>query len=56
MARSSSSVGMTMAVRLDVFDIVFHLASVGSAQADDPAHFATFYKGHATFNIPSHLA
>ena len=25
---------------------MFHLALIGSAQADDPSHFATFHKGY----------
>ena len=35
-----------MAGRLDTLDIVFHLATIGSAQADDSSHLATINKGH----------
>lgn len=35
-----------MEARLDTFDIVFYLATIGSAQAYDPSHLATIYKGH----------
>ena len=30
--------------RLDVFDIIFYLATIGAAQADDPSHITTVYK------------
>jgi hypothetical protein len=45
-ALSSSDVGMAMERRLDTLDIVFYLATIGSAQADDPSHLATIHKGH----------
>ena len=35
MRRFSATVGITTAMRLSVFDMVFHLFAVGSAQADD---------------------
>ena len=40
MALSSSAVGMRIVERLEIFDIifdiVFHLSTIGTAQADDP--------------------
>ena len=35
MRRSSATVGIATAMRLSVFDMVFNLSAVGSAQADD---------------------
>ena len=35
MARSSATVGIRIVGRLAVFDIVFHLATIGAAHADD---------------------
>jgi len=40
-ALSSSILGIVIAERLDVLDIVLHLATIGLAQADDPPHVAT---------------
>jgi len=37
---------MRIRVDLAVLDIVFHLASIGAAQADDAAHLATVYKSN----------
>jgi hypothetical protein len=45
-ALSSFAVGMTTTGRLEIFDIVFHLATIGAAQANDPSHLATVYKCH----------
>jgi hypothetical protein len=46
MVLSSSTVGIRTVGRLAIFDIVFHLASIGTAKADKPSHFATIYKRH----------
>ena len=46
MALSSSAVGIRIVERLDVFDIVFYLATIGAAQTDDSSRFATVYKRH----------
>jgi hypothetical protein len=45
-ALSSFDVGMAMERRLDNLDIVFYLATIGSAQADDPSHLTTIHKSH----------
>src|SRR5436305_7564997 len=42
---SSSTVGITTDGRLLGLDIMFHLATIGAAKADDP-HFASINKGH----------
>ncbi len=46
MRLSSCAVGMRMGGRLDGLDIVFHLTTIGAAQANHPAHLATIYKCH----------
>lgn len=51
MALSSSTVGMRIVGRLEIFDIVFHLATIGAAQADDPPHFASIYICHVVQNF-----
>jgi hypothetical protein len=51
MALSSLALGITMEERLDSLDIVFHLKPSGSAQADDPASFATVYKGYVVEDL-----
>ncbi len=51
MALSSSAVGMRIVGRLEIFDIVFHLSTIGAAQADDPSHFASVYKCHVVQNF-----
>lgn len=38
--------GIKMTRLLDVFDIFFHLSSLGKAQTDDSAHTTTVYKRH----------
>jgi hypothetical protein len=48
---SSFALGITTEERLDTLDIVFHLKPSGSAQADDPARFATVYKGHVVKDL-----
>jgi hypothetical protein len=32
--------------RLEIFDIVFYLATIGTAQTDDSSRFTTVYKCH----------
>ena len=44
MALSSSAVGIRIVGRLKVFDIVFYLAPIGTAQADDASRLTTVYK------------
>ena len=46
MALSCSVVGITTEGHLDTLDIVFHLATIGSAQADGPSHLAMVHKGY----------
>src|SRR5579859_3415264 len=46
MARSSLVVGIRTEGRLGALDIVFHLTTIGAAQADDPSHFASINKGN----------
>jgi hypothetical protein len=46
MILSSCAEGIATQARLDTFDIAFYLATIGSAQAYDPSHLATIYKGH----------
>jgi hypothetical protein len=46
MALSSSALGIRTVGSLDIFDIVFHLATIGTAQTDDPSRFTTVYKRH----------
>jgi hypothetical protein len=41
MALSSSALGIRTVGSLDIFDIVFHLATIGTAQTDDPSRFTT---------------
>src|SRR3954467_5945909 len=36
---------------LDTLGIVFHLTTIGAAQADDPSHFAAVYKGHVVEDL-----
>ena len=45
-ALSSFEVGMAIEGRLDALDKVFHLATIGLAQADNPSHLTTIYKSH----------
>ena len=40
MALSSSAVGMRIVGRLEIFEIVFYLATIGAAQTDDSSPFA----------------
>jgi len=40
-----------MGGRLDALDIVFHLATIGSAQADDPSRLATVKKGYVVEDL-----
>ena len=40
-----------MDARLDTFDIMFYLATIGSAQAYDPSHLTTIYKGHVVEDL-----
>ena len=40
MALSSSAVGIRIVGRLEIFDIVFYLATIGAAQTDDSSHLA----------------
>lgn len=47
-ALSSSAVGMRIVGRLEIFDIVFDLAAVGTAQTDDSSRFAAVYKRRIT--------
>src|SRR5690242_19153372 len=49
-AASSSGVGSRIG-RLDVFDIVLHLATQGTAQADDPPYLASIDKGHVVKGV-----
>jgi len=51
MALSTCSVGIRIVGRLAIFDIVLHLATIGTAQTDDPSHFASLYKHHAVQNF-----
>ncbi|WP_180125775.1 hypothetical protein [Rhodoferax sp. BLA1] len=46
MALSSSAVGIRIMERLENFDIVFCLATIGPAQTDDSSRCATAYKRH----------
>ena len=46
MALSSSAVGIKTAERLDIFDIVFYLATIGAAQTDDASRCSMAYKRH----------
>jgi hypothetical protein len=39
-------VGIATAGRLDTLDIMFYLATIGTAQADDPSRPAAINKGH----------
>ena len=43
-ALSSSTVSIAIAGRFDIFDIVFHLSTIGAAQADGPSRIATVNK------------
>ncbi|MFL6292437.1 MAG: hypothetical protein ACJ759_16210, partial [Thermoanaerobaculia bacterium] len=54
-AASSSGVGGTMAGRSDVFDIVLHLTTFGSAEADDSANLA-IERGRPGSSKPPRLA
>jgi hypothetical protein len=51
MILSSCAEGIAMDARLDTFDIVFYLATIGSAQAYDPSHLTTIYKGHVVEDL-----
>jgi hypothetical protein len=51
MTLSSCAEGIAMEARLDTFDIVFYLATIGSAQAYDPSHLTTIHKGHAVEDL-----
>ena len=46
MILSSWAEGIAIEARLDTFDILCYLATIGSAQAYDPSHLTTIYKGH----------
>jgi hypothetical protein len=46
MTLSCCAVGIATAARLDIFDIVFYLSSIGPAQADNPAHRTAIHKSH----------
>ena len=51
MTLSSCADGMATDARLDTFDIVFYLATIGSARAYYPSHLTTIYKGHAVEDL-----
>ena len=51
MALSSSALGIRTVGRLEIFDIVFHLATIDTAQTDGPSHFTTVYKRHVIENF-----
>ena len=51
MALSCSVVGITTERHLDTLDIVFHLATIGSAQADGPSHLAMVQKGYVVEDL-----
>jgi len=51
MTLSSCAEGNATDARLDTFDIVLYLSTIGSAQAYDPAHVATIHKGHAVEDL-----
>jgi hypothetical protein len=51
MRLSSCAEGNATDARLDTFDIVLHLSTIGSAQAYDPSHLATIYKGHVVEDL-----
>jgi hypothetical protein len=53
MALSSSAVGSTITGRLDAFDIVLHLTTGGSAEANNPSYLTTINKGHVVEGIAS---
>jgi hypothetical protein len=50
MALSSCALGIRTVIDLDFFDIVFYLATTGTAQTDDPSSFTTIYQSHALRN------
>jgi hypothetical protein len=43
MALSSCALGIRTVVRLEIFDMVFHLETIDAAQADAPSRFTTVY-------------
>jgi hypothetical protein len=47
MALSFSALGIRTVMDLDFLDIVFYLATTGTAQTDDPLSFTTVYQSHA---------
>jgi hypothetical protein len=53
MALSSSALGIRTVGRLEIFDIVFRLATIGTEQTDGPSHFTTVYKRHVVQNVCS---
>ena len=52
MTLSSCAEGIATEARLGTFYMVFYLATIGSAQAYDPSHLATIYKGPPASQIP----
>ena len=46
MTLSSSAVGIRIVGRLEIFDMVLYLATIGAAQTDDSSRFTTIYKRH----------
>jgi hypothetical protein len=46
MTRSSATVGILIAARLDGLDIVLYLSSVSAPEADDPPDPAAIHKRH----------
>ena len=51
MALSSREVGITIEGFLDTLEIVFHLATIGSAEADNPSHLTKFQKRHVVEDL-----
>jgi hypothetical protein len=51
LALPSSAVGISTAGRFAVFDMAFHLATIGTAEADDSARFASIDKCNAIRNV-----
>lgn len=47
MTLSFCAAGIATNARLDTFDIVSYLSTIGTAQAYDPSRLATIYKDHA---------
>lgn len=44
MTLSSAALGIRTVGRLESFDIVLNLETIGAVQADYPSHFATVYR------------